>query len=62
VAIRDKTRGGILYVAATGTPYPVAIVRSQTANNGAVVFDDWNAPIGVTAPKNAVDLSKLSGG
>jgi hypothetical protein len=62
VAIRDKTRGGILYVAATGTPYPVAIVRSQTANNGAVVFDDWNAPIGVTAPKHAVDLSKLSGG
>jgi hypothetical protein len=62
VAIRDKDKGGTLYVAATGTPYPVAIVRSQTANSGAVVFDDWNAPVAVTPPKNAVDLSKLSGG
>jgi hypothetical protein len=62
VAIRDKTKGGTLYVAATGTPYPIAIVRSKTANSGAVTFDDWNMSADVTAPKNAVDLSKLSGG
>jgi hypothetical protein len=62
VAIRDTSKGGTLYVAATGAPYPVAIVRAGAGNNGAVVFDDWNASLAVTAPKNAVDLSKLSGG
>jgi hypothetical protein len=61
VAIRDKTKGGTLYVAATGAPYPIAIVRTGAGNNGAVVFDDWNTSVAVTAPKNAVDLSKLSG-
>jgi hypothetical protein len=62
VAIRDTRKGGTLYVAATGTPYPVAIVRSGVGKNGAVVFDDWNTSVVVKAPKGAVDLSKLSGG
>ena len=62
VAIRDTRKNGTLYVAATGTPYPIAIVRTGAGNSGAVVFDDWNTSVSVTAPKNAVDLSKLSGG
>jgi hypothetical protein len=62
VAIRDPSKGGTLYVSATGTPYPVAIVRSKTGDSGAVTFDGWNASVAVTAPKNPVDLSKLSGG
>jgi hypothetical protein len=62
VAIRDASKGGTLYVAATGAPYPVAIVRTGAGDNGAVVFDGWNTSVAVTVPKNAVDLSKLSGG
>ena len=62
VAIRDPSKGGTLYVAASGTPYPIAIVRTQAGGSGAVVFDDWNASVAVKAPKDAVDLSKLSGG
>jgi hypothetical protein len=58
VGIRDKTRGGTLYVAATGTPYPVALRKS---GNGAITFDGWNEPVALKAPANAVDLSGLGG-
>jgi hypothetical protein len=57
VAIEDTTRGGTLYVAATGTPYPVAI--SETKGRGELRFDKWNESVSVKAPKGAVDMSKL---
>jgi hypothetical protein len=59
VAIRDTTQGGTLYVAAEGTPYPVAIEGSR--NQGAIRFDRWNSDVSITAPKSALDLSKLGG-
>jgi len=60
VAIKDLSKGGTLYVAATGTPYPVAIVGSGS-NGGAILFGNWNKPVPITAPKGAIDLGKLSG-
>ena len=57
VAIKDTTKDGILYVAATGTPYPVEIVGAN--KSGAIVFDNWGKTVTITAPKNAVDLDKL---
>lgn len=60
VAIKDTMQGGTLYVAATGTPYPVGITSSG-AKSGAILFDNWNASGSISAPKNAVDISKLKG-
>jgi hypothetical protein len=57
VAIKDTSKDGILYVAATGTPYPVAIVGAN--KSGAISFDEWGKTVTITAPKNAVDLDKL---
>ena len=57
VAIRDTSKAGTLYVAATGTPYPVAI-RQQ--GNGELTFDGWNAPVSLAAPKSAVSLATLT--
>ena len=57
VAIKDITRGGTLYVAAEGTPYPVAIVGGQ--ERGEIRFDHWNETVSIEAPKDAVDLSKF---
>lgn len=58
VAIDRGSKDGTIYVAATGTPYPVAIIdplgRSYT-------FDSWNKPVTLTPPPGAVDLSKLGG-
>jgi hypothetical protein len=59
VAIEDTTQGGTLYVAATGTPYPIAIEGGH--HKGAISFTDWNKSVAISAPKGAVDLSKLGG-
>jgi hypothetical protein len=57
VAIKDVTRGGTLYVAATGTPYPVAIVGGT--QRGEIRFDKWNDSATVEAPEGAVDLQSI---
>ncbi len=61
VAIADTTQGGTLYVAATGKPYPVALVGGRS-NSGSVTFTDWGSAVDVVAPKGAIDISKLSSG
>jgi hypothetical protein len=59
VAIEDTTQGGTLYVAATGTPYPIAIEGGKS--KGAVTFTEWNKTASIEAPKGAIDMSKLGG-
>jgi hypothetical protein len=56
IAVVDVTKGGTLYVASTGTPYPIAIVDAKEKT--AVHFDDWNKPATVTAPKGAIDIGR----
>jgi hypothetical protein len=59
VAIEDTSQGGTLYVAATGEPYPVAIVGGK--QKGTITFDRWNDSVSIEVPKGAVDLGKLPG-
>ncbi len=59
VAIKDTTKGGTLYVSATGTPYPIALVGGKS--KGAVSFDSWNKSVSISTPKDAIDISKLGG-
>ena len=61
VALEDASTGGTLYVAATGTPYPVAMVSPSAAKQGSLTFGDWNKTVSITAPKGAVDLGSLGG-
>lgn len=61
VAIRDTSDNSKLYVAATGKPYPVAIVGSKKGQSGTISFDDWNKSFSVSAPQGAIDISKLGG-
>ena len=56
VAIDDTTQGGTLYVAASGTPYPVALVKNKGSRAGAVSFDNWNQSVTLTPPKGALDF------
>lgn len=60
VALDDGAANGTLYVAATGTPFPVALVKTGTAG-GALTFSDWNKAVTLTAPSGAIDISKLGG-
>jgi hypothetical protein len=58
VALHDTARGGTLYVANTGKPYPVQIAKTGQ-NGGRVSFDRWNAPVSLTAPQGAIDITQL---
>ena len=53
----DSSDGSTLYVAATGTPYPIAATESGNSK-GAITFDHWNDPVSVDAPKGAVDIEQ----
>jgi hypothetical protein len=61
VAIRDTSDNSKLYVAATGKPYPVAIVGGKAGQTGTIAFDDWNKQVTLTAPSSSIDISKLGG-
>lgn len=61
VAIRDTSDNSKLYVAATGKPYPVAIVGGRNGQSGTITFDDWNNGVSLSAPKDAIDISQLGG-
>jgi hypothetical protein len=58
VAVTDTTRGGTLYVAATGKPYPVQLAKGGS-ESGTISFGNWNEPVTIEAPANSVDLSEL---
>ncbi len=61
VAIRDLSDDSKLYVAATGKPYPVAIVGGRKNQSGTVTFSDWNQPVSLSAPSGALDVSQFLG-
>jgi hypothetical protein len=58
VAISDKSKGGTLYVATTGKPYPVEISKDGSGS-GTITFDSWNQPVALAAPANAIDIAQL---
>lgn len=60
VAIRSLTRGGTLYVATTGQPYPVEILGTRS-RPGHVVFDHYNDPFSLSAPANPLTAASLGG-
>ena len=61
VALRDTSDGSKLYVAATGKPYPVAIVGGKKSQSGTITFGDWNKSVSLSAPSDAIDISQFGG-
>lgn len=55
VILHDQTGKATLDVSLTGKPYPVA-VNVPTVH---MTFSKWNAPVTVTAPAGALDVSQL---
>jgi hypothetical protein len=60
VALYGPSKVRSVYVAATGTPYPV-LVTLKGSSPASVSFDNWGKSVSVTAPSPAVDVSKLGG-
>jgi hypothetical protein len=61
VVVRDTSDNSKLYVAATGKPYPVAIVGAKKGESGTITFGDWNKSVSLTAPEGAIDISQFGG-
>ena len=61
VGVSDTSRGGTLYVAATGTPYPLEIVKGGSGG-GKITFDRWNQSVTLSAPTGAININQLQGG
>jgi hypothetical protein len=62
VEIYEATKKGTLYVSASGTPYPVAFVKTKQGSAGKVTFDRRNESVTLSPPKGALDLSQFGSG
>lgn len=60
VSIVDSSKGATFDVAATGAPYPVALVKTGT-DGGTIEFGNWNGSVSVSAPSGAIDFSQFGG-
>jgi hypothetical protein len=58
VGVTDTGKGGTLYVAETGQPYPIEIAKSGVGG-GTIRFDRWNESVSLAAPANAIDIAQL---
>jgi hypothetical protein len=59
IVIVDSGSNDTLFIAAKGPPYPLKLAQKS---GGSVTFDNWNRPVSLQAPKNAVELDKLKPG
>ena len=48
-------------MAATGKPYPVAIVGGKPSQSGTITFGDWNKSVSLSAPNDAIDIGQFGG-
>jgi hypothetical protein len=58
IPVTDTTKGGTLYVATSGKPYPLELTKNG-AESGKITFDRWGASVALAAPANAVDITQL---
>lgn len=61
VGVTDTQKNGTLYVSLEGKAYPLEIGKSG-AGGGSIVFEQWNQPVTITAPANAVNIGQLQSG
>jgi hypothetical protein len=62
VGVTDAAKGGTLYVAATGTAYPLQISKNASGSGGKITFDRWNQPVTLTPPAKAININQLQAG
>jgi hypothetical protein len=61
VGVTDLAKSGTLYVATTGTAYPIELLKAG-AEGGKIVFDRWNQPVSLAVPANAININQLQSG
>jgi len=61
IAIKEKAKlyEGVLYVATTGKPYPLLLLKNGGRERGRTRFSAWDRGVSVGAPAPAVELGRL---
>ena len=54
-----SSKGGTMYIATTGKPYPLEVSKASGTKSGKVTFSDYNKAFSISAPGHAVDLDRL---
>ena len=57
IAVHDASKGGTLYVATSGSPYPIELVNG--ADQAKVTFSQFNAHVPLAAPPGAVSTNAI---
>jgi hypothetical protein len=60
LAVEDVAGDATLYVAASGTPYPLELVR-RGVRAGTVAFTGWDQPVALAPPAHAFPVNQLEG-
>jgi hypothetical protein len=58
IGLEDQGHG-VLYIAASGQPYPVEIDGAAGQHN-KIVFSEWNQPVTLKAPADAIGINQLT--
>lgn len=59
IGLRDTTRGGVLYVATTGRPYPIELSGDTGSGSGRLDFSGYGRSFAIAPPKRSVSLMAL---
>jgi hypothetical protein len=57
-----SSKGGTMYVATTGKPYPLEVIKSSGSQTGKVTFSDYDKAFTITAPANSINIAQLTSG
>ncbi len=67
IELKETTKlyKGVLYVATTGKPYPIALVKNggkakSEREKGRTVFSKWDEDVSLSAPSPVVDVGSLA--
>jgi hypothetical protein len=58
----NSSKGGTMYVATTGTPYPLQVSKNSGGQSGKVTFSDYNKAFTITAPASSINIDQLAQG
>jgi hypothetical protein len=58
----DSSKGGTMYVATRGTPYPLQVSKNSGGQSGKVTFSDYNKAFTITAPASSINIDQLTSG
>lgn len=58
IALKDRSKGGTLYVATTGKPYPLRIANDGSTG-GQLDFTRFDVPVTLRPPSQSIDITKV---